>query len=166
MVPVIAVLPDGTNLLFTKHINGIIKTMQSITMVWSLSLLLALAPSLQQDAPRKSGDKAEISQRAGGVRQLAAVRGEITRMANAAKGTLLITVRPAKEFQEVTVLARENDLVGTAVGRSGEPDLLGLLSDDARDDETITAAELSEGDIVSVIYDPQLQNRALEIYLH
>lgn len=81
------------------------------------------------------------------------------------KGILLITVKPAKEFQEVTVLARENDLVGTAVARAAEPDLLGLLSEDTRDDETITAAELNEGDVVSVIYDPHLQNRALEIYL-
>ena len=55
--------------------------------------------------------------------------------------------------------------MGAAVGRSGEADLLGLLSDDTRDDETITAAELNEGDVVSVIYDPQLQNRVLEIYL-
>ena len=85
-------------------------------------------------------------------------------MTTAGKGMLLITVRPAKEFQEVSVLARENDLVGAAVGRSGDADLLGLLSDDARDDETITAAELSEGDIVSIIYDPQLQNRVVEIY--
>jgi len=82
-----------------------------------------------------------------------------------AKGSLLITIRPAKQFSEVTVLARVNDLVGSAVGREGS-DLLGLLSDDPRDDETITAAELNEGDVISVIYDPQLQNRILEIYLH
>jgi len=87
-------------------------------------------------------------------------------MAAAGKGMWLITVKPAKEFQEVTVLARENDLVGTAVGRAGDADLLGLLSDDPHDDETITAAELNEGDVVSIIYDPQLQNRVLEIYLH
>jgi len=78
---------------------------------------------------------------------------------------LSITVRPAKEFQQVTVLARENDLVGTAVGRTNDSDLLGLLSDDAHDDETITAAELNEGDIISVIYDPGRQNKVLEIYL-
>ena len=82
-----------------------------------------------------------------------------------AKGSLLITIRPAKQFSEVTVLALVNDLVGSAVGREGS-DLLGLLSDDPRDDETITAAELNEGDVISVIYDPQLQNRVLEIYLH
>lgn len=134
--------------------------MQTITMVWSMSLLLALAPSPQRDAPRN------ITQPAAAAKQLAAVRGEIIKMTSASKGMLLITVRPAKEFQEVTVLARENDLVGAAAGRSGEPDLLGLLSDDTSDDETITAAELNEGDVVSVIYDPQLQNRALEIYLH
>ena len=83
-----------------------------------------------------------------------------------AKGSLLITVRPAKEFSEVIVLARDNDLVGSAVQREGGADLLGLLSEDSRDDETITAAELNQGDVVSVIYDPQLQNRAVEIYLH
>lgn len=140
--------------------------MQTITMVWSVSLVLALAPSQQQDASRHSANKSEFTQRTSGVRQLAAVRGEIVKMTSASKGTLLISVRPAKEFPEVTVLARENDLVGSAVGRSGEPDLLGLLSDDTHDDETITAAELNQGDIVSIIYDPQLQNRVLEIYLH
>ncbi len=139
--------------------------MQTFAMVWSVSLLLTLMPSPQRDSPRRLIGNEEISQRASGARQLAAVRGEITKLTSASKGMLLITVRPAKEFQEVTVLARENDLVGAAVGRSGESDLLGLLSDDTRDDETITAAELSEGDVVSVIYDPQLQNRVLEIYL-
>ena len=138
--------------------------MQTITTVWSLLLLLAVTPSALQDPARKPGGKPEITpQRA---RQLAAVRGEVTKLTSSSKGTLLITVRPAKDFQEVTVLARENDLVGEAVGRSGEPDLLDLISDDSRDDETITAAELNEGDVVSVIYDPQLQNRALEIYRH
>jgi hypothetical protein len=97
---------------------------------------------------------------------LAAVRGEVVKIAAPSKGMLLITVRPAKEFPEIIVLARENDLVGAAVGRSGEADLLGLLSDDTHDDETITAAELNPGDIISVIYDPQHQNRVLEIYLH
>ena len=139
--------------------------MQSFAMVWSVSLLLTLMPSSQRDSPRRPIRNEEISQRAPGARQLAAVRGEITKISSASKGMLLITVKPVKEFQEVTVLARENDLVGAAVGRSGESDLLGLLSDDTHDDETITAAELNEGDVVSVIYDPQLQNRVLEIYL-
>lgn len=100
------------------------------------------------------------------AKQLAAVRGEVVKIAASGRGLLLITVRPAKDYAEVTVLARENDLVGTGVGREGGADLLGLLTDDARDDETISAAELNEGDIVSVIYDPQAQNRALEIYVH
>ena len=138
--------------------------MQSLAMILSVSLLLGSIHLSQRSAPRSAIDS-EAGQRAAGSRQLAAVRGEITKMTVAGKGMLLITVRPAKEFQEVTVLARENDLVGAAVGRSGEADLLGLLSDDARDDETITAAELNQGDVVSVIYDPQLQNRVLEIYL-
>src|ERR1044072_55988 len=125
--------------------------MQTFPMLLSFLMMLALA---LLPAPRgQSG-------------QLAAVRGEIVGIKTPGKGRLLITVRPAKEFAEVTVLARENDLVGTAVGRESDSDLLGLLSDEARDDETITAAELKESDIVSVIYDPQAQNRVLEIYLH
>lgn len=138
--------------------------MQSFAMVWSVSLLLIPIPSPPQDSSRPA-TRVEASQRATGARQLAAVRGEITKLTKASKDTLLITVRPAKEFQEVTVSARENDLVGAAVGRSGESDLLGLLSEDTHDDEMITAAELNEGDVISVIYDPQLQNRVLEIYL-
>ena len=100
------------------------------------------------------------------ARQLSAVRGEVVKVKSPNKGMLLITVRPAKEFAEVTVLARENDLVGSAVRRAGDTDLLGLLTEDSREDETITAAELNEGDVVSIIYDAQAQNRVLEIYLH
>jgi hypothetical protein len=98
-------------------------------------------------------------------RHLAAVRGEIVKISPAGKGLLSITVRPAKDFAEVTVLARENDLVGAAIGRTSDSDLLGLLSEDPHDDEMITAAELNQGDIVSVIYDPQLQNKVIEIYV-
>jgi hypothetical protein len=130
--------------------------MQTFSLLLSLSIALSLAPSpaiiLQQSAQ--------------GARQLAAVRGEVIRVKAQGKGMMLITVRPAKDFAEVTVLARENDLVGNAVGRAGDSDLLGLLTDDSRDEETITAAELNEGDVVSVIYDPQSQNRVLEIYVH
>jgi hypothetical protein len=138
--------------------------MQTFAMVCSISLLLALGFSPQRETPRRTIND-EAAQRTAALRQLAAVRGEIIKVTRPGKGMLSITVRPAKEFQEVTVLARENDLVGSAVGRSGESDLLGLLSDDSHDDETITAAELNEGDVVSVIYDPARQNRALEIYL-
>jgi hypothetical protein len=134
--------------------------MQRIAMVMCVSLVL-LTSVLHAQADRR-----DMNQRSPAARQLAAVRGEVSKIAGASKGMLFITVKPAKEFSEVTVLARENDFVGAAAGRSNEPDLLGLLSDDSRDDETITAAELNEGDIVSVIYDPQLQNRALEIYVH
>jgi len=140
--------------------------MSTFAMVWSVSLLLTPSASFQRDARGAAPFNVGVRQGASGAKQLAAVRGEIKKLATAGKGMLLITVRPAKEFPEVTVLARENDLVGSAVGRSGESDLLGLLSDDSRDDETISAAELNEGDVVSVIYDPQLQNRVLEIYLH
>jgi len=134
--------------------------MQRTAMVMCVSLVL-LTSVLHAQADRR-----DMNQRSPATRQLAAVRGEVSKIAGASKGMLLITVKPAKEFSEVTVLARENDFVGAAAGRSNESDLLGLLSDDSRDDETITAAELNEGDIVSVIYDPQLQNRALEIYVH
>jgi hypothetical protein len=138
--------------------------MHTPALVWIVSLLLAfIAP--QRETPRVN-QSANQTQKTSGTRQLAAVRGEVTKVAKGGtKGTLLITVTPAKDFQEVTVLARENDLVGSAVGRAGESDLLGLLSDDSHDDETITAAELNEGDIISVIYDPQQQNRVLEIYV-
>ena len=137
--------------------------MQTFPTVWSVLLLLTIGFSPQRETQRTGNEQA--AQRTPALRQLAAVRGEIIKMTIPAKGMLSITVRPAKEFQEVTVLARENDLVGSAVGRSGESDLLGLLSDDTHDDETITAAELNISDVVSVIYDPARQNRALEIYL-
>lgn len=99
-------------------------------------------------------------------KQLYAVRGEITKIRKAGKDLLSITVRPAKEYAEITVVARENDLVGSAVGGARDVDLFGLLSGDVSDEETITAAELVEGDVVSVIYDPQAKNRAVEIYVH
>jgi hypothetical protein len=117
----------------------------------------------------QSGRAAGVNNQPAGAqsaaRQLFAVRGEIVKTKQQSKGMLLITIRPAKDFSEVTVLARENDLVGSGVARK-DADLFGLLTGDARDEETITAAELNEGDTVSVIYDPQLQNRALEIYFH
>jgi hypothetical protein len=91
-------------------------------------------------------------------RQLLAVRGEIVSLKPERSGLISMTVRPAREFSEATVLMRENDLVGTAVRRGSEVDLLGLLSGDGSDDEPI------RGDIVSVIYDPQSQNRVLEVY--
>ena len=113
----------------------------------------------------KSGSPVSALQNPG-ARQLLAVRGEVVKIKAPSKGMLSITVRPVREFGEVTVLARENDLVGHATSRAGGVDMLGLLSGDSNEDEMITAAELDEGDVVSVIYDPQLQNRVLEIYMH
>ncbi|HJQ24287.1 MAG TPA: hypothetical protein VKA60_10260 [Blastocatellia bacterium] len=121
-----------------------------------LSLALALALAADQGPPARPA----------ALKQLAAVRGEVVKISAPSKGMLLLTVRPARDYAEVTVLARENDLVGSGVGREGGTDLLGLLTDDPHEDETITAAELNEGDVVSVIYDPQAQNRVLEIYMH
>ena len=128
-----------------------------------LIALLSLALMVGQPS---AGTQSGTPTRGPAAKQLAAVRGEVVRIGAGGRGLLLITVRPARDYAEVTVLARENDLVGTGVGREGGADLLGLLADDARDDETISAAELNEGDIVSVIYDPQAQNRVLEIYIH
>ena len=80
---------------------------------------------------------------------------------------LAVTVKPFKDFAEVTVAARENDLVGTAVRRERGADLFGALAgDDSREDEGLTAGELREGDLISIIYDPLQENRALEIYVH
>jgi DNA-directed RNA polymerase subunit H (RpoH/RPB5) len=124
--------------------------MPSIAILLMLSLSL-LSPQAQQNPAV--------------AKQLLAVRGEVVSIKTQSKGMLLITVRPAKGFPEVTVLARENDLVGSAVSREEGIDVLGLLSDDERANEIITAAELNQGDIVSIIYDPQSQNRAIEIYL-
>jgi|SRR5262249_7173016 len=99
-------------------------------------------------------------------KQLFAVRGEVTKMETQSKGLVSITVRPAHEVATVTVIARENDIVGTAVGRQGA-DLVGLLAgEDQRENERITTAEIREGDLVSIIYDPAAKNRVLEIYIH
>jgi hypothetical protein len=133
--------------------------------IFPAPLIIALAITF---SPLHVSQRATTNARAFGqqARQLLAVRGEVLSVKSPNTGMLLITVRPAKDFAEVTVLARENDLVGSAVTRAGDTDLLGLLSEDSRDEETITAAELNEGDVVSIIYDPQTQNRVLEIYLH
>ena len=131
--------------------------------MWIALLSLALVVGL---APASLAQTASPSPRPPAAKQLAAVRGEVVKISAASRGLLLITVRPARDYAEVTVLARANDLVGTGVGREGGTDLLGLLTDDQHDDETITAAELNQGDVVSVIYDPQAQNRVLEIYVH
>jgi|SRR5215470_8838004 len=139
----------------------------------ALSLTLLLVPHGQAQAQSKATDPAaqapvQAPTQAPSAKQLLAVRGEIIKVVSQSKGLLAITVRPAKEFAEVTVIARENESVAcSAAGREGGADLFGLLTgDDAREDEKITAAELREGDIVSIIYNPHLRNKALEIYLH
>ena len=122
----------------------------------ALASLLLLVAHAQQPAPKP----------AAAARQLHAVRGQVVSVKSHAKGLLLITIKPTTDFAEVSVIARENDLVGRAVGGAGDSALFGLLTGESADDETITAAELEEGDIVSIIYDPRADNRALEIYLH
>ena len=130
------------------------------------------APSAAQTpSPAQTPSAAQVPSAAqtpaSGPKQLLAVRGEIIKVTNQSKGLLAITVRPAKDFAEVTVIARENEMVACSSAREGGADLFGLLAgEDQREDEKITAAELHEGDIVSIIYNPHLRNKALEIYLH
>jgi hypothetical protein len=139
--------------------------MQTPAMLTTFALLVVLAaPNPQAALALRAPTAGQTGQSP--ARQLLAVRGVITKKLSAGKGLLQITVKPAKDFAEVTVTVRENDRVGSALTRTGDTDLLGLAGNDAGDSEPITAAELEEGDLVSVIYDPQLQNRALEIYLH
>ncbi|MBI3654558.1 MAG: hypothetical protein HY231_26305 [Acidobacteria bacterium] len=141
--------------------------MQILATLISLSLWFA-ALALQSSRPPASDLPAstQSASSAPSTKQLFAVRGLITRKQNAGKGVLQLTIKPAKDFAEVTVTVRENDSVGSASSRADSNDLSGLLGNDASSGETLTAAELDEGDIVSIIYDPQAQNRALEIYLH
>jgi hypothetical protein len=129
------------------------------------SLLLAFALLLQTPSSNPPTRSLNTQASAATGKQLYAVRGEITARKPLAKGWLQLTIK-AKDAAEVTISALENDLVGNAVSRSSDTDLAGLLSGSERAAENITAAELEEGDVVSVIYDPQQQNRALEIYLH
>ena len=139
--------------------------LSSIRTIAALFIIVAAAGH-----PAESRTERQTSQTASakqGQKQLFAVRGDVKKITSAEKGTLAITVMPLKDFAEVTVVARENDLVGTAVRREGGADLFGALAgDDSRDDEGLTAAELREGDLVSIIYDPLQRNRALEIYVH
>src|ERR1044071_3426795 len=105
--------------------------MHTPALVWMVSLLLAFITVPQRETPRV-GQGTNQTQKTSGTRQLAAVRGEVTKVAKASeKGTLRITVSPAKDSQGVTVLAAETDFVEAAVGGAGESDLLGLLSDDS-----------------------------------
>lgn len=130
------------------------------TVATLVILLLLFYPHQQLDADQHAQSVKPA------MKQLFAVRGEIVSIKKQGARMMAIIIRPSKDFAEVTVIAHENDLVGSSVKRSDDVDLLGLLGDESRGQETITAAELNEGDAISVIYDPQLQNRSLEIYLH
>jgi hypothetical protein len=141
--------------------------MQIFAMLISLSLLLTISPqNPQPEASFSHQPGAQQTRAAHPAKQLFAVRGLLVSKKTLSKGELQLLIKPAKDFAEVTVLARENDLVGSASRRANDSDVLDLLGSAANDNENITAAELNEGDIVSVIYDPQQQNRVLEIYIH
>ena len=122
----------------------------------ALASLLLLLTHAQQSPPKPAAV----------TKQLLAVRGQVVSVKDQGKGLLLITVKAPRGLAEVSVGARENDLVGRGVGGTGDSGLFGLLTGEATEEETITAAELGEGDVVSIIYDPQTGNRAVEIYLH
>lgn len=136
------------------------------TLVMLISLLLVPVHSPQATPPKASASPKTEAQTASAAKQLFAVRGTLVGIKTPAKGELQLTIKPPKDFAEVRVLARQHDLVGSAARRASDGGGLGLFGGGAGDSEIITAAELSEGDIVSVIYDPQAQNRVLEIYLH
>jgi hypothetical protein len=138
--------------------------MHTFIMLISLLLVSVHSPFVTQPA-LCTGSQAG-TQTGQTAKQLFAVRGTILSAKRLARGELQLVIKPAKDFPEVIVLARENDLVGSAARRAHDRGGVGLFGGGANDDEIITAAELDEGDIVSVIYDPQLQNRALEIYIH
>jgi hypothetical protein len=141
--------------------------MQTFAMLISLLLMPILSPPQAQ--PNVSFNNKTAAQQTPGAqtaKQLFAVRGVIVSKKALTKGELQLTIKPAKDFKDVTVTARENDLVGSASRRLNDSDVLGLLGDEANESGDITAAELDEGDIVSVIYDPQQQNRVIEIYIH
>ena len=142
---------------------------------FSILLMLSFNPPSRAPAAGKtrtgqapaSQTATQPNQAAAPSTQLFAVRGEVTKVETQSKGLVAITVRPAHDPATVTVIARENDIVGVAVSRQKGADLVGLLAgDDQRENERITAAEIREGDMVSIIYDPLAQNRVLEIYMH
>jgi hypothetical protein len=144
--------------------------METLALSLGLIAVLGLAPMHRHASGFAKCSQAPVEQqRPSGTKQLLAIRGEVVKVASQSKGLLSITIRPARDYAEVTVVARENDSVGLASGHErGGSDLLGIIggADDSRDNERITARELQEGDIVSVIYNPLSDNRALEIYLH
>ncbi len=143
----------------------ILATLASFSLAFMLFFQSSPAGvSTTQSAPVSVTQNSSATVQTG--KQLLAVRGEVVKKAPYSKGWLRITIKPLKDPTEINVVARETDLVGSAVNRSGDKELLNLLSESSGEGETLTAAELDEGDFVSVIYDPQQQNRALEIYIH
>src|ERR1700752_1625310 len=102
------------------------------------SVALFLVPLLvqqgQSQGPNKTGERAVQTPSAAqapsaaqtpapGPKQLLAVRGEIIKVTTQSKGLLAITIRPAKDFAEVTVIARENEMVACSSVREGGADL-------------------------------------------
>ena len=72
----------------------------------ALASLLLLLTHAQQSPPKPAVV----------TKQLFAVRGQVVSIKSQSKGLLLITIKPPKGFAEVSVIARENDLVGRELG--------------------------------------------------
>lgn len=143
--------------------------MKRVAVKTALAIVLLSASAIgQTPSETRQSSRATDSQAAGTKKQLLAVRGEVSHVATRNSELVEITVKPGRDFPEVTVVARQNDLVGNGVSHAAGTDLLGLFAggDESRENEKITAAELQQGDVVSVIYDPVNGNRALEIYIH
>src|SRR5688500_7249580 len=102
--------------------------MQIFAMLISLSLLLTISPqNPQPEASFSHQPGAQQTRAAHPTRQLFAVRGLLVSKKALSKGELQLLIKPAKDFAEVTVLARENDLVGSASRRANDSDVLDLL---------------------------------------
>src|SRR5580693_8652188 len=104
--------------------------MQNLALSLGLVAMLGLAP-MHRHGPNSAtaGQAAADQQRPSGTKQLLAIRGEVIKLAPQSKGLLSITIRPAPDYAEVTVVARTNDSVGLASGRErGGSDVLGIIS--------------------------------------
>ncbi|HEY6330067.1 MAG TPA: hypothetical protein VI756_12080 [Blastocatellia bacterium] len=143
--------------------------MQTVAVTFSVLICLAGPIAYKRGhGGRRTPQTAQAAPQQSTAKQLLAVRGEVVKIAPKTKGLIAITVHPARDYSDVTVVARENDIVALASTSSRGSDLLGLItgSEESRENERITAAELQTGDIISVIYNPEGENRALEIYVH
>src|SRR5262249_30457542 len=108
-----------------------------------VSLFLVFALLQQSSQPNPSGKLGNAQLQATARRQLYAVGGKIIAKKSAEKGGLKLTVKQ-RVMGEVFTTARKNVLVGNAVPRPGNKDLVGFLWERNRAAKPTTAAELVE----------------------